>query len=354
MKSSSVAVLFGGTSVFLLSILMMLTGVACRKEAPSRQGGSGNSASSPSTRSGLPTSFPTHEAATRLEGFDAAKDAQNKLLHAIQDACSIDDKDSKEQAAKMVHDLLGKVERAAGQEAVKKICEDIRVQADIWKFYDKDLPLSDYLFTIQLRSYYFLTCKDLDRADKEKLDSQRSDLIAIMAKVPERMVQDFHVPNELKDQVNFECKKALSHYEEVLRSPFIRCSQMPMPDEVYEGIKKEMLSEIDRLGKALSGDLEKKVDGWKDMIERKKTKLLPEDMGASLLDQELSTSKMYIVFFHGMALRTYMLPLFAKLDKTTDLFPFGRPDSYGINYRLRASGALFWAKAPKSDANDAP
>ncbi len=231
---------------------------------------------------------------------------------------------------------------------VREIARDLAAQAAIWDKYTKaNVGVGDFRIAMMYRIYWRLTPPNLSTEDAAKSSEQRKALCQIMAALPGRLTKEFGVPAEIEGKVATLCQRAMAHYNSALASPFLRPCQTPMSKQQLGKLKNVMEKEILRLGKSLSTALKADRDRWRRDVAAggQVPKPLPRDFGAVLLDRQLKTCSRYVIFLHGMAIRSYFMPRFADLTKRKQVFVLGLPDTYGVRYNL-TNGFLFCASPP--------
>ena len=193
------------------------------------------------------------------------------------------DKDASASAARKLRDAIGAGGQIPTPAQAAAVVNEILRTGDRWeKYYGQKLPAKEWWTSLQYMVYYYLHPADLTPQQVAVRDQQHRELQEIMARLPQRMLKEWRVPVELEEELISDNRQALSHYESLLGSAFLRPSQVPLGADEFMRLKERMGGELDRLGKSLSETIGSNEQEWKSSLSTVRS-TLPGNFGAELL-----------------------------------------------------------------------
>jgi antitoxin component HigA of HigAB toxin-antitoxin module len=238
--------------------------------------------------------------------------------------------DEYEKARKLFKAAFEKGPENPTEEQMKAILADSTKQAGLWDRYAQmNADPGVLAVVVQYRIFWYLTTPELSESDVAKQNRQRAELVQFMRAIPDRLIKEFGVREELRADVTLECEHAVTEFESAISTPFLRPAQAPLEEQSMKELQDVLESEVVRLGKQLAKEIDANRVQWQREMAMKRPKL-PEDLGAILLQRQQKITSTYITFLYGMGMRKYLMPRFDKMGPQG--FALTPIKSYGVYY----------------------
>jgi len=262
------------------------------------------------------------------------EDAVSRLRQAIRDA-GVLDPSSEAFAAAALYAAIEKSGVKPDERQVAELSKEVRRLAGVWRRYDGDaVDAKRFVAAIQLQVYWYLIpAPNLSEGERRLLAEQHRQLRGVLPSLATRLYEDFGVPTELKPEVTALMKDYGQEVNAFLDSPFLRFMQAPMSPEVFEAQKKKIEENIEKLGQKLRQELDDQREAWKKKARAARPRK-PVEYGADLLRSHYSSCRAFLIYM-------YAEPVFRSCQgniryalrnrSKESLFPFGVPDSYGVD-----------------------
>ena len=267
------------------------------------------------------------------------RDAKQFVMSAFKKAWPEANEPEYNFAEKCLQDALARPNAQLTAKQIEDICRYIEHLGKVVPKVKSTVPFATFLQTVQLNVYWYLTPPSLDENDVRTLRQQHDELIKAVSNLPQRAVEQFGAPPELKKEIDQLFAEGLADYKALLECPFLRISQVPMDPNEFTHLVQIIREEISTYGRNMKQELQENIDRRRRINSQRPKKRwlrrLPDQRRKGLLREQYFTCKSFATFFYGVAMRKFVFYYMDSLENRpdSDLYPFYQVTGYDFAYK---------------------